>query len=100
MNSLSQLKMIKARILIKPSPMEEKTKGGIIIPDQAKEKPEIATVILAGPGKLNEKTGEREPMNCKVGDRILYPPDYGVPMEIGGEKYLMMNDFEAWAVIE
>ena len=100
MTNFKNLTLIWDRVLMKPEPIEEKTSGGLYIPDQAKQKPQIATVVACGTGRINEQTGFKAPMQCKVGDKVLYCQEEGYPIELEGEKYLMINDFEIWAVIE
>lgn len=100
MNNFKNFKLIWDRLLIKPDPIEEKTSGGLFIPDQAKKKPQTALVMASGTGRTNEQTGIKNPMQCKVGDKVLYCQEEGYPVELDGEKYLMINDCEIWAVIE
>jgi chaperonin GroES len=78
---------------VKPAPAEEKTAGGIIIPDTAKEKPQRGTVIAAGPGKKDE------PMTVKSGDTILYGKYAGTEVNFEGEDYLIMRESDILAVI-
>ncbi len=66
-----KIKPLADRIVIKPSPADEKTKGGIILPDTAKEKPVIGEVVAAGPGRKTDD-GKTVPMEVKVGDKVLY----------------------------
>ncbi len=79
------------RVLVKAAAAEEKTKGGIIIPDTAKEKPQKGTVIAVGPGKYAEQTGNLIPINQKVGDTVLYGKYAGTEISIEGEDYLIMR---------
>ena len=81
------------RVIVKPAPAEEKTAGGIIIPDTAKEKPQRGTVIAAGPGKKDE------PMTVKNGDTILYGKYAGTEVSFEGEDYLIMRESDILAVI-
>jgi chaperonin GroES len=93
-------KPLSNHLFIEPAEEEQKTKGGIVLPDTAeKEKPQKGKVIAVGPGKLNEK-GERIPMSVKVGDLVLfkkYGPD---EIEIDGKKYLVGDEDDILAVIE
>ena len=73
------------RVVVKPAPAEEKTAGGIIIPDTAKEKPQRGTVVAAGPGKKDE------PVTVKVGDTVLYGKYAGTEISLDGEDLLMMR---------
>jgi chaperonin GroES len=79
------------RVLIKPAAAEEKTAGGIIIPDTAKEKPQKGTVVAVGPGKYAEQTGNLIPVNAKVGDTVLYGKYSGTEVNVDGEDYLIMR---------
>jgi chaperonin GroES len=81
------------RVIVKPAPAEEKTAGGIIIPDTAKEKPQRGTVVAAGPGKKDE------PMTVKSGDTILYGKYAGTEVSFEGEDYLIMRESDILAVI-
>ncbi len=81
------------RVIVKPAAAEEKTAGGIIIPDTAKEKPQRGTVMAAGPGKKDE------PMTVKTGDTILYGKYAGTEVSLEGEDYLIMRESDILAVI-
>ena len=89
------------RILLKLIEEKETVKGGIIIPDSAREKPQQGEVIAVGPGKRNEK-GERIPLDVKVGDKIIFGKYAGnpLPVKIGDEDYLMIEEREVLGVIE
>jgi chaperonin GroES len=78
---------------------EEKTKGGIIIPDTAKEKPQEGKVIAVGKGKVTED-GKVIPMDVKVGDKILFGKYSGTEIKIGGEEHLIMREEDILGVIE
>lgn len=79
------------RVLIKPAAAEEKTSGGIIIPDTAKEKPQKGVVIAVGPGKYAEQTGNLIPLNQKIGDVVLYGKYAGTEVNVDGEEFLIMR---------
>ena len=79
------------RVLIKPAAAEEKTKGGIIIPDTAKEKPQKGVVVAVGPGKYAEQTGNLIPLKQKIGDVVLYGKYSGTEIVVEGEDYLIMR---------
>lgn len=81
------------RVLIEPALAEEKTSGGIIIPDTAKEKPQRGTVVAVGPGKKDE------PTTLKIGDQVLYGKYSGTELSIEGVEYLMMKENDVYAVI-
>jgi chaperonin GroES len=86
-------------VIIKPSQPEEVTKGGIIIPDTAKEKPMQGEVVAVGPGKLTED-GKVIPLTVKVGDKVLYGKYSGTEVEINGEQFLIMRESDIFAIIK
>jgi chaperonin GroES len=94
-----KLRPLQDRILVQRVKEEEKTKGGIIIPDTAKEKPVEGRVIAAGIGKLSEK-GDRIPLEVKKGDRILFGKYSGNEIKIEGEEYLIMPEDDVLGIIE
>lgn len=94
-----KLRPLNDRILVKRVEEKEVTKGGIIIPDTAKEKPAEGKVIAVGNGKLGED-GKRIPLEIKKGDRILFGKYGGAEINIDGEEYLIMNEGEVLGVIE
>lgn len=81
------------RVIVKPAAAEETTKGGIIIPDTAKEKPQRGTVIAAGPGKKDE------PVTVKSGDMVLYGKYAGTEITVEGEDYLIMRESDILAIV-
>lgn len=87
------IKPLADRVLIKPAPAEEKTAGGIIIPDTAKEKPLQGEVLAAGNGTKDEE------MVLKAGDTVLYGKYAGTEVELDGEKYLIMHQSDVLAVL-
>jgi len=87
------------RLIIQTMKEEEITKGGIIIPDTAKEKPVEGKVIAVGAGRL-KKDGTKTPLEVKKGDRVLYAKYGGTEIKIDGEEYLMMKEDDILAVIE
>lgn len=87
------IKPLADRVLIKPAPAEEKTAGGIIIPDTAKEKPLQGEVLAVGNGTKDEE------MVLKAGDTVLYGKYSGTEVEIDGEKYLIMRQSDVLAVL-
>jgi chaperonin GroES len=87
------------RILIKRVETEEKTKGGIIIPDTAKEKPQEGKVVALGKGKLLDD-GSTKALDVKVGDRVLFSKYGGTDINIDGEDYLILREEEILAIIE
>jgi chaperonin GroES len=87
------------RLIVKRLEEEEKTKGGIIIPDTAKEKPVEGKVIAVGEGKIKED-GTKIPMEMKKGDRILFAKYAGTEVKIGDEEHLIMKEDDVLAIIE
>jgi chaperonin GroES len=81
------------RVIVKPAPAEEKTAGGIIIPDTAKEKPQRGTVVAAGPGKKDE------PVTVKIGDTVLYGKYAGTEIQIEGDDFLIMRESDILAIV-
>jgi len=90
---------LQDRVLIKAVEDEQKTKGGIIIPDTAKEKPMQGKVVAVGPGARDEN-GKLQPLGVKVGDRILYGKWTGTEVKIDGEDLLIMKESDIMGVIE
>lgn len=86
-------KPLADRVLIEPSPAEEKTASGIIIPDNAKEKPLQGKVIAVGQGKTDEK------MTVKKGDSVMYGQYSGTEIKIDGKKYLIMKESDIYGII-
>ncbi len=93
-----KIRPLEDRVVVQPFEAEERTTGGIVLPDSAREKPQQGKVIAAGPGKLLEKTGERGKMSLKVGDRIFYGKYTGTEIEIDGEDYVILRESDVLAV--
>jgi chaperonin GroES len=87
------------RVLVTRVEEEQKTAGGIIIPDTAKEKPQEGKVVAVGPGKINEQ-GERTPLQVKAGDRILFAKYAGTEIKIDGEEQIFMREDDILAVLK
>ena len=87
------------RVLVKRVEQEEQVRGGIIIPDTAKEKPQEAEVVAVGPGKLDEN-GKRSPMDVKKGDRILVGKYSGSEIKLEDQDYVILREDEILAVLE
>ena len=87
------------RLIVKRLEEEEKTKGGIIIPDTAKEKPIEGKVIAVGNGKIQDD-GTKIPMEVKKGDRILFAKFAGTEVKIDGEEHLIMKEDDVFAIVE
>jgi len=94
-----KIRPLHDRILVKRIDEEEKTKGGIIIPDTAKEKPQEGQVIAVGPGKVNED-GKVTPLDVKKGDRILFSKYSGSEVTLDGEEHMIMREDDVLAVLE
>ena len=93
------LKPLADRIVIKVIEDTEQTQGGIFIPDSAKEKPQKGEVVAVGLGKMNDK-GEREPMDVKIGDTVLYAKYAGTDVKMDGVEYKILSIKDALAIIE
>ena len=87
------------RVLVRRVEAEEKTKGGIIIPDTAKEKPQEGEVIAVGSGTLNDR-GELRPLDVKAGDRILFGKWSGTEVKVDGQELLIMKESDIMGVLE
>lgn len=87
------------KVLIKRLEAEEKTAGGIVLPDTAKEKPKRGTVLSVGDGKLLE-TGQRSPLQVKKGDQVLFTSYAGTEIKVEGEEMLIMDENDILAVLE
>lgn len=87
------IKPLADRVLVQAAAAEEKTAGGIIIPDTAKEKPQRGTVVAVGAGKPDE------PMTVKVGDTVLYGKYSGTELNVDGNDYLMMRESDILAIV-
>uniref|UniRef100_A0A7V6DPI9 Co-chaperonin GroES n=1 Tax=Desulfobacca acetoxidans TaxID=60893 RepID=A0A7V6DPI9_9BACT len=94
-----KVKPLNDRVLVKRLEEMQVTKGGIYIPDTAKEKPIEGRVISVGPGKVNDQ-GNRVPLNVKEGDKILFGRYAGSEIKIEGEEYLMRREDDILAIIE
>jgi len=94
-----KLRPLQDRILVQRVEEEEKTKGGIIIPDTAKEKPAEGKIIAVGKGKLDEN-GKRVAPEVKKGDRILFGKYSGTEVKIEGQEYLIMREEDVLGIIE
>jgi chaperonin GroES len=94
-----KIRPLQDRVIVKRVQEEEKTKGGIIIPDTAKEKPIEGEVLAAGNGKILED-GKVRPLDIKVGDRVLFAKYAGTEIKVEGEEILMMREEDILGVIE
>jgi len=90
---------LQDRVIVQRIEEEEKTKGGLIIPDTAKEKPQEGKIVAVGKGKLNED-GKVTPMDVKVNDRVLFGKYSGTEINIDGEEHLIMREEDILGIIE
>jgi len=96
--TLKKIKPLSDRVIVKPLEKEEEKKGGIIIPDTAKEKPQEGEVIAVGPGKRDDE-GKIIPMDVKVGDKILYGKYSGTEVKLDDEEYLIMHQDDILGIL-
>lgn len=94
-----KIRPLQDRVIVKRLAEEEKTKGGIIIPDTAKEKPQEGKVIAVGKGKVNDN-GKLTPLDVKVGDKILFGKYSGTEIKIDGDEHLIMREDDILGIIE
>ena len=94
-----KIRPLQDRVIVKRLEEEEKTKGGIIIPDTAKEKPQEGKVIAVGKGKMTDE-GKLIPLDVKVGDKILFGKYSGTEIKIEGDEHLIMREEDILGVIE
>jgi chaperonin GroES len=95
----TKLRPLGDRVVIQPTPREEMTKSGIVLPDTAKEKPQEGKIIAAGPGRVTDE-GTREPMDVKEGDTVLYAKYAGTEFKIEGEELLIVSQKDILAIVE
>jgi chaperonin GroES len=93
------LKPLDDRIVVEQSAAEDKTAGGIVLPDTAKEKPQRGKVLAAGPGRLLD-SGERGRLSVKVGDEVFYGKYSGSDIEVNGSKYVILKESDVLAIID
>lgn len=96
---VSTVKPLGDRILVKVSEAEEKTAGGIILPDSAKEKPQVGEVVEVGSGKRNDD-GSYQTIDVKVGERVLYSKYAGTDLKIGGDEFVLLREQDILATVE
>ncbi|MFS8524529.1 MAG: co-chaperone GroES [Limnochordales bacterium] len=93
------LKPLSDRVIVQPLEEEERTAGGILLPDTAKERPQQGKVVAVGPGRVNEE-GKRLEMTVKEGDRVVYSKYAGTEVVIDGDEYLIMSEGDILAIIQ
>lgn len=94
-----KIKPLGDRVIVKAKEAEETTKGGIILPDTAKEKPIEGTIVAVGAGKVTEE-GKLVAMSLKVGDIVLYGKYSGTEIKIDGEEYLIMRESDVYGIVK
>lgn len=94
-----KIRPLADRVIVKPMAAEEKTKGGIILPDTAKEKPIEGTIIAVGPGRITDE-GKEIKMNVQVGNKVLYGKYSGTEVNIEGEEYLIMREADIYGIVD
>lgn len=94
-----KVKPLADRVLVKPLEEEEQVRGGIIIPDTAKEKPQRGEIVAVGPGKTTEE-GKNIPLHVKVGDQVLYGKYAGTEVKLDDVDYLIMPESDILAILE
>ncbi|MCL6098607.1 MAG: co-chaperone GroES [Bacteroidetes bacterium] len=94
-----KIKPLADRVIVKPKEAEETTKGGIILPDTAKEKPVEGTIVAVGAGKVTDD-GKTVAMSLKVGDVVLYGKYSGTEVKIDGEEYLIMRESDIYGIVK
>ncbi len=93
-----KIKPLADRVVVKPLPAEEKTKGGLFVPDTAKERPQQGEIVAVGPGRVTDE-GKQIPIEVKVGDKILYGKYSGTEVNYDGVEYLIMRESDIFAII-
>jgi chaperonin GroES len=96
--SVSTVKPLGERVFVKVSASEEKTAGGILLPDTAKEKPQVGEVAAVGPGKRNDD-GTRTEMEVTVGDKVLYSKYAGTDIKLGTDEYVLLAEKDILAIV-
>ena len=91
------IKPLGDKVVIKMLEAEQKSKGGIVLPDQAKEEPQVAEVIAVGPGEVIE--GKQIKMQLSVGDKVIFPKYMGVEIKLEGEQYLVLSQKDIFAIL-
>lgn len=96
--NVSTVKPLGDRVFIKVSASEEKTAGGLYLPDAAKEKPQVGEVVGVGPGRRNDD-GSYSSLEVKVGDKVLYSKYAGTDIKLGGEDYVLLSEKDILAAV-
>ena len=93
-----KLKPLSDRVVIEPLEADDRTSGGIYLPDTAKEKPQIGKIVAVGPGKISD-AGEKIPMEVKAGDKVLYGKYSGTDVTVEGKDYLIVREGDILAIM-
>lgn len=96
---MASLKPLRDKVVVERAEAEEKTSGGILLPDTAKDKPKQGTVVAVGPGRVLDN-GEVKPLEVKKGDRVLFGAFAGSEVKLTGKEFLVLSESEILAVIE
>ena len=96
--SVSTVSPLGDRVFVKVSAAEEKTAGGLYLPDNAKEKPQVGEIVNVGPGKRNDDGSGTEP-DVKIGDKVLYSKYAGTDIKLGTEEYVLLSEKDILAVV-
>ncbi|HEY4869810.1 MAG TPA: co-chaperone GroES [Candidatus Dormibacteraeota bacterium] len=94
-----KLRPLADRVVVKPLEREEVTKSGIVLPDTVKEKPQEGTIEAVGNGRFNEQTGQRMPLDVKVGDRVMYAKYAGSEVKLDDDEYLILAEKDILAIV-
>jgi chaperonin GroES len=97
--SKTKLRPLGDRVVIEPTPREEMTKSGIVLPDTAKEKPQEGKILAVGPGAF-DNDGKRVPIDVKAGDKVLYAKYAGTEFKIEGDELLIVSQKDILAIVE
>ena len=97
--SATKLRPLGDRVVIQPTPREEMTKSGIVLPDTAKEKPQEGSILAVGPGRILDD-GNREAIDVKTGDKVLYAKYAGTEFKLDGEDLLIVSQKDILAIVE
>ena len=95
----AKLRPLGDRVVVKPTPREETTKSGLVLPDTAKEKPQEGEILAIGPGRILDD-GSREPMDVTVGQKVLYGKYAGTEFKVDGDELLIVSQKDILAIVE
>jgi chaperonin GroES len=97
--SVSTVKPLGDRVFVKVTASEEKTAGGLYLPETAKEKPQVGEIAAVGPGKRNDD-GVRQELEVKIGDKVLYSKYAGTDIKLGTEDYVLLSEKDILAIVD